>query len=420
MTDLKNSRLPSWTRPPRPDWVEQVNREGSIHDLSAVVPLDEESLIGWAVRNTGLSDFGDDDWREPFGALVRGIDAEGQLNLMGRILTRSEILMFLEARLRVEDMYKKHPEIDHEVIEKPIWVVGQGRSGTTLLHTLLQQPPENRTTTDLDALFPVPIPGWSEEKRRETAHARVTQWSRVSPHINSIHEFGAHKTCETFRIEALGFRAVAWLGLLGLSPSYGATVASEESFVKTMEYGKRVYKLLQWQKPGGQWVLRNNHSVLYLPLVLKVFPDARIVWSHRDPIKAMSSMVDMIGTMMSVRTDQQVTQAFDFVTDPSVTAQMLSTPVDWVEAGAVPRAQLCNVQYVDLVRDPLGTVESIYDYFGLEFSDAARKAVAAQMEEHPRDNRPAHTYSHGEQEQIRAERVAFQRYQEFFNVKNEF
>ena len=419
MTTLKNSRMPQWTPPPRPEWVARINEEGSYLDLSGVVPLDEDSLIKHAIKNTGLSDFGADDWREPFGVLVKGLDTEAELNLMGRILTRTDLLMFLEARLRVEDMYKKHPEIENEEIVKPLWVIGQGRSGTTMLHTLLQQPPSSITTTDEDGVFPVPLPGMTAEEQHKLAHARITQWSRVRPEVVSIHEFGAHKTCETFRVESMAFQAPAWLNLLGLSMSYNMYIYEHKNQEASLAYAKRVCKLLQWRNPGKQWVLRSNDSILYLPVVFKVFPDARVIWSHRDPIRAMSSMVDMIGTMMSIRSDKKMTAAYEQITDPVMTAATLSGPIDLIESGAIPKEQILSVQYADLTRDPVGTVKKIYDNFGIDFSEETRKALADYVTANPRTKRPAHRYDFGSAEQIAAEREIFKRYQDYFNVPNE-
>ena len=81
-----------WRAPPRPEWVARVNAEARAIDPAAVVPLDAESLLAWACRNTGLEDFGDDDWREPFAVLLRGLETEADLHLMGRLAARTEIL----------------------------------------------------------------------------------------------------------------------------------------------------------------------------------------------------------------------------------------------------------------------------------------------------------------------------------------
>jgi hypothetical protein len=106
--------------------VRLINEEGQCMNISGVVPLDEASLLAAAQRATGLSDFGSDEWRDPFRVFIKALEEESELNLMGRIRTRSEILQLLEARLQIEDVYKRHPEIADEAIEKPIILVGQG------------------------------------------------------------------------------------------------------------------------------------------------------------------------------------------------------------------------------------------------------------------------------------------------------
>lgn len=132
-----NERIKRWQAPPRPDWVKRINEEGRHLDLRAVVPLDAESLISHAIRNTALTDFGDDGWREPFEVLVKSFDEEADLTLMGRLMTRSDLLMHLEGRLRIEDAYKRHPEIEDQALSPPILIVGSGRSGTSMLQNLL-------------------------------------------------------------------------------------------------------------------------------------------------------------------------------------------------------------------------------------------------------------------------------------------
>ncbi|MET0546719.1 MAG: hypothetical protein ABWZ40_10440, partial [Caulobacterales bacterium] len=126
MTSTYSAPKQRWTPSPRPDWVSKVNAEGECMNLSGVVPLDENSLIASAAATTGLSDFGADDWREPFRVLLKSLEEEADLNLIGRLRTRCEILQLLEARLQIEDCYKRHPEIDNEIIAKPIIILGQG------------------------------------------------------------------------------------------------------------------------------------------------------------------------------------------------------------------------------------------------------------------------------------------------------
>ena len=117
-----NSTL--WTAPPHPNWLEKVNQEGTCFDLEAVVPLDANSLISHAQRATGLDDFDDDSWREPFTVLLDSLEKEAELTLMGRLMARSDIIIWLSTRLQLEDTLRRNPEILDEVVEAPMIIVG--------------------------------------------------------------------------------------------------------------------------------------------------------------------------------------------------------------------------------------------------------------------------------------------------------
>lgn len=406
------TRRDIWQPPARPDWVARLNDEGIGLDLASVVPLDPGSLIATATRNTGLSDFGADDWREPFERFCAALDAEAELNLMGRLLTRTDLLMFLEARLRVEDLYRRHPEIEDEQIVAPIWILGQGRTGTSMLQTLMALPPENRTLTICEALFPVD----SEAHFAEADH-RTRMWSRVTPEVATIHDFAGHEAIETIMIESLSFQQPAWMNLLGLTPGFTHWVATTRGMQPGLAYGKRVLKALQWQNPGRQWVLKSPDALRYMPDVLAIYPDVRFVWAHRDPVVTLSSAVNMIGTLTWVRSDRKLPEGiFDAITDPDAAAQSMTQPIAWIADGTIPPGQLVHVMYSDLVADPLAAIAGIYRDLDMPFSTAARQAIAAHLEAHPRGSRKPHRYAIGEEDRIAREREAFARYESHFKV----
>lgn len=149
-----------WTPPPRPEWLAKFNDMGKLVDIQAIVPLDEQSLLAQASRMTGgLDDFGDDDgWREHFRALIKAMDDEAALNFFGRIHTRNDFLVYLQGRLQVTEAYKKHPEIDAEIIKEPVFILGFGRSGTTILHEVLSQDDQFRSVRRWEAMYPCPPP----------------------------------------------------------------------------------------------------------------------------------------------------------------------------------------------------------------------------------------------------------------------
>ena len=418
---MTDSFRTTWIPPPRPEWVKRLNEEGSYLDSLSVVPLDPESLLSAARKNTGLSDFGADDWREPFDVLVQSFDQEAELNLMGRILTRTDLVMMLEARLQVEDWYKRHPEIEQEQIQNPFLIIGQGRSGTSYLLNLLELDPENATCKEWEAMLPCPPPekaSYRSDPRIELADKRITMWNRVTPELEAVHEFAAEIPAETIHIKALSFQCPAWMTILGQVPSYNEYM-SERSMLPALRYEKRVLKLLQWRNPRRRWIMKDPDSIRYLPEVLQVYPDANCIWSHRDPTKARSSGINMIGILGWIRSDRVfVSGASEQILDESITAAMLTQPIEWLERGVIPRAQLGNVQYLELTERPLETIEAVYAHFGLTLSAAARASMAAYLEANPRVKRPSHKYRE-QREQSGQAASLFDAYRRYFNVQRE-
>ncbi|HUD28442.1 MAG TPA: sulfotransferase [Novosphingobium sp.] len=422
MTDMDaaRDRRASWQPPARPEWAATANALAGGLDLPGVIPLDAASLIAAARRNTGLDHFGSDDWRGPFETLVAALDGEARLNFMGRVMARSDLLTFLEGRLRVEEAYRLCPEIEDEEIEAPLWIIGQGRTGTSILQKLLALDPANRTLKTYEALFPVAeAAGEAIDPRIARADARMALWRAVTPQIDSVHDFGGDEPMETIMAESMSFQTPAWLNLLGLTPSYNAALGGEAR-AHSLAYLRRVLKLLQWQAPGGRWVLKSPDAMGYLPDVVRAFPDVRLVWTHRDPIVALSSAVNMIGTLIWSRSDSVPPAGlFDFLTDPQTSADALSQPIAWMEDGSLPTGQVCHTHYAALVEDPIAAIEAIYASFGIAMGEAARAALQTYVAASRGRARQTHRYRIGAPEQIAAERRCFARYQQHFGVPSE-
>ena len=207
-----------WVPPPRPEWVSRLNEEGRCMDIRGVVPLEPDSLINSAIRHTGCSDLGVDDWREPFEVLCRSFDEDADLNLMGRIRVRHELLVLLQNRLQVEATYKQHPEIENEEIVKPLMIIGQGRSGTSFLLNLLSAIPENGHIMTWEAMFSCPPPEaktYSTDPRIEKAHKLADWWNRVVPELASMHEYSGYIPQEDVPLIAHSFRSVGHFMVLG-------------------------------------------------------------------------------------------------------------------------------------------------------------------------------------------------------------
>jgi hypothetical protein len=413
------SQKDSWKPGKRPEWVERLNEEGRGLDISGIVPLDAQSLIDTAQANTGLSDFGSEDWREPFEIFVASLEEDARLNLMGRIMTRSELLMWLELRLRVEEEYRLHPEIADEEIVKPLLIVGQGRSGTSAMQNLLAADPDNGTLMTWEAFYPSPPPEtatYETDPRIEKADRMIKSWYRVTPEMESMHEFGGDIPTEGIHLQVSSFQMLTWMNLMGQVPSFNAYIWGR-SFVGALEWEKRVLKLLQWKHPR-RWVLKS--PVLFNLLdVLKVYPDVSLVWMHRDPLKSMASAVNMVGTIFWQRSDDPFhSGALATSTDENVVAAEFLQATDWVEQGLIPRDALLDIQYADFVEDPLACARKAYETFDIPLPARSLEAMTRYVKENDRSRRPTHNYEIS-REWAEQARPAFARYQTFFNVPNE-
>jgi len=411
-----------WQPPERPEWVQRINDEGKHMEIRGIVPLDEDSLLRAATAATGLSDFGADDWREPFRVFIKALEEEAELNLLGRIRTRSEILQLLCARLQVEDTYKRHPEIADEEIHQPIVIIGQGRSGTSLLQNVLAAHPDNGVLMHWEMVFPCPPPEkatYEIDPRIEKAHELIDQWNRVTPTMASMHELSGRVPFEDCVLMAMNFGAISWMDCLGQVPSYDAYIMAQD-VEPALRYHERVLKLLQWKNPRKHWVLKDPMHLDRMPALLKVYPDACFVWPHRDPVRALASLISIIGTIQWSRSDEPFRGvSLDLLMNPEMSAGRFGAVIQQIESGVIPERQIINVLYQDLIADTTGTVARIYDHFGIELTGEGVAAMAKYMQDNPRDSRPPHRFSVGSPESVERARAAFAAYQQHFDIPSE-
>jgi hypothetical protein len=200
--------LSQWQPPARPQWLQRLNAEAASFDLKNVVPLDKNSLISAACSATGLTQFGDDFWREPFEVLIKSIETDAELNLMGRLMSRNDILTWLKNRLQITDLLKRHPEILEQEIASPMFIVGLPRSGTSILFELLSQDPRFGVPLLWEAMIPCPPPesaNYNSDARIDYVDRVVTQWARAVPEFATMHEMGGRIPAECGLIMANTF-----------------------------------------------------------------------------------------------------------------------------------------------------------------------------------------------------------------------
>ena len=405
-----------WQAPKRPDWLQKLNDEGNLLDLINVVPLDESSLLNAACSATGLNNFGDEHWREPFQILIRSLEDDAELNMMGRLMARNDILIWLKNRLQITELIKKHPEILQEKIEAPMFIVGLPRSGTSILFELLWQDPDVGVPLLWEAMIPCPPPeaaSYNSDPRINYVHGIVTQWERVVPEYATMHKMGGRLPAECGLIMANTFLS-DHCASLQQATSYGMYYAQSD-LTHVYEYHKLILQILQWKNPRKRWLLKAPEHQNNLQTLLKIYPDARIVQTHRDPIKSMASATSLLGALYWMRSDKDFdASAFEDIIMGEATAKRLEAVIDQRQSGAVPEANIADSRYQDLMDDPISCIHGIYSHFNIKLSEQAAENMQNYLAQKPKGKHGKHDYSVDT-----SDRALFARYQEYYNVPSE-
>ena len=306
-------------------------------------------------------------------------------------------------------------------MDAPVFIVGQARSGTSILFELLSTDGRFGVPTNWEIMFPCPPPEaatYRSDPRIAKAQHLLTQWHRVAPSFLSMHELGATIPNECKVAMNCTFTSDNLTGLFQV-PSYYAWLAQADLTVPYAYY-KRMLKLLQWKNPRRHWLLKSPSHTESLPVLFKVFPDARVVYTHRDPVRARASVVNLLGTLYWMRSDKPFDAAsFERLMTAEAYAASLDRVIDQIESGEIPRAQIHDFLFADLMRSPPDALSALYGRLNMDFTAAAKKAAAEYLEHKPSGKFGRNVYELGEQERITRERALFARYQAFHGVPDE-
>jgi len=373
-------------------WVDRLNAVGENLGGSgaSIISLDDQELIEAAVSSTGLSDFGDDWWREPFRILLGSLRDEADLTFAGRILARSEMQRLLQQRLRLVDVWRTDPALATNPIERPIFVTGLGRSGTTWLHELLAADPGNRSLRLWEAMYPTPPPlEGDSDPRIAAADREITIMDAMVPAFTAMHENRGALPTECIFVFAHQFVTDMFLGQYNC-PSFAIWQSGIDP-APLYAFHRAVLSTLQSGFARERWVLKAPSHLGRLPTLFAEYPDARVVICHRDPLKVVGSLADLMATLQSMRT-----RHVDYEAIIPLIAYGTSMQLDGITSarhdGQLPDSQIADVIYTDLVDDPIRVVEDLYRGWDLEVTVGFRRAMAALVTSRTRHRHGAHEY----------------------------
>ena len=360
-----------------------------------MVHIDPDALIAAAQQQTGLNDFGGDSFREGLGVFCRSASEEADLNQFGQAAIPGAVVGALANRLKVVDWTKRHPGVTEEKIVAPFVVVGIFRAGTTLMSFLLEKDERHRPLFRWEAGDSVPPPteaGLANDPRIETTRQQMAFMDQVNPRMRVVQSEEPDGPTECISVLNQDFKSLSWEAMANV-PAYGKWLHGTDHR-SAYDYHKKVLQVLQ---SGGlkrqRWTLKSPHHALHLDALTAVYPDARIVVMHRDPVVLASSVCSLITTL---------TKTFSDADQGAFIAQhwtdMLARSIDGINGfrDANPGIKLVDVNYADLARDPIATMQRVYGEFGDAPTEQALKAMTAHVESRPKGRHGKHGYTPAE------------------------
>ncbi len=378
---------------------------------------DVDRILEEVVAEVGLDDFGAPSFRDGLDALWASAIGEADLNEIGMLAVDAQVRGNLTNRLRVHEWHRSHPGLAATPIEAPLILVGMPRSGTTALSHLLSADPDNRSLLAWEANESIPPPTtatYQDDPRFVAARAAPSAVDLINPGFKAIHHDEPDDAMECTLLHAQHFQSLIYSTTFNL-PGYDEWLLASD-WDDAAGYHRLVLQVLQSECPG-RWQLKSPQYGLLLDSVFATYPDARMIVTHRDPVKIAASTFSLLRSLTGTFTDVDHT---DYIVEhwPVTLSALTDRAMD--ARDRIGDDSFFDVAYADIVRDPVAVVGSIYERFGIEWNADKEAYFRRFHAANPQHKYGTHVYSLAEVGVDRAPLDArFERYYERYDVPRE-
>jgi hypothetical protein len=345
-----------------------------------------DRLVAAAIDAAGSDDFAANSWQEGLDLFLEDLAGPAELNEIGVGVAEDGVVGDLATRLRIEAWRKEHPEVAEQKIERPIIIVGQPRTGTTILLDLMAQDPANRAPLSWEVERPVPPPqsaSYDSDPRIAECQAQFDLVDSFIPGFAAFHELGALLAQEDVRIFTSDFKSMQH-SLQFEVPGYNRWLLHEADMAAAYAWHRRFLQHLQSGHHGERWLLKSPAHLWSLPALLAEYPDAIVIQNHRDPLKVIASISALGASLREMTTDHfEVTRLAQQYGDDIMVG--LDRALEARENGLFSPGQVVDVRYQDIRHDLIGAIARIYDEIGLELSAEAEGRMRDFLAAHPGD-----------------------------------
>lgn len=355
--------------------------------------LDKDQLLQEAMDQTGLQDYGEDDFLQPLERLIAALNTEAKLNDFGTFRAQHTINAGLTNRLKIQQYLSEHPEVREEVVERPVFIVGLPRTGTTALHHMLNQDSANHTLRLWEAQNPVPPPQtatYTTDPRIAKQRQGVEMTETFLPGFLQTHLIDAEEPDECYMLLNRNFMSVEYSAMFHI-PSYANWLYASLPDSGCYAYHKLQLQLLQSQRPGG-WVLKAPFHQLGLRGILKEYPDAIIVQTHRAPMSFVASGCSFSELLRKSGSDDIDKKVIGRDWMDMLTIYTNTFEADRGELEPHFPGQFMDMHHDDFVGDPWPTIDKIYQLRGTPLSETGRSSMSSWLDANPKGKHGKHVY----------------------------
>lgn len=369
--------------------VQQFNAEMRAADAhwQTSLSLSPDRLVAEARQATGLSNFGNDAFLTPMTILLQSAQTDAALNPFGRHVLRSHTLRALKNKLWAEAYLARHPAIRHRKIVAPIIIIGPHRSGTTRLQRMLASDGRLQHLRAWEGFNPVPRQddaGLDAASRHDEVRQMLEVRQRLYPHACLAHPMQVDAAEEEMLLLNQSFAGFSPLGFYHVPDYYRWFLDASKDFAYAhMADLMRIISSVRGDPEDKRWMLKNPQHLLDLDTLLQTFPDAKLILTHRDPIKTAGSVMSLMWHYAVQHTDApcRITIRDTWL---DFTEQMARRAI--AARRRMAPGQQIDIHYHDMNRDWQGVMARIYDFAGLELTAPARQAMADWLRHSEADN----------------------------------
>jgi hypothetical protein len=384
--------------------------------------FDRDRLVAESIALAGSDDFGEPSWQEGLDVLLDGYANEARLSDIGVEIAATGVVDYLTTRLGITAWRAEHPEVAEGGIDHPIFIVGQPRTGTTILYDLLALDPELRAPLTWEVDKPLPPPETATratDPRIEEVDAVLSMADALMPGFTSFHPMGARLAQECVRITGGDFRSMIFPVQYRV-PTYNRWLLHETDMAPAYRWHRQFLQHLQSRDPAPQWLLKSPAHLWHLDALAAAYPDAVIVQTHRDPLKVITSVSALSAHLRRMASDDVdiVEIGAEYAED---IFEGLDRGMDARARSVIPPERIVDVHFQRFIADPIETVREIYVALGRELAEPTAQKMWDFLAQNPGDGGGGGTRYRFADTELDADalRERAQTYQQYFDVASE-